>query len=753
MRYDSIDQAKAHIKTCLQDEPAYCAAACPFDFDVRDFIAKLSGGRFNAAYRTYANAVAFPGIVSALCDQPCRGACPRGRTDASIELRMLESATCAFASSTQPNSYNLPLKEAAVAVVGAGISGLACALRLCNRKYRVVVFERSATWGGHLRELLPAEPLDGEIKKQFAEESCDFRFGKEIKDPLKLLNENFAAVYVATGRGGTGEACEARGVFRGGSLCGATSMQAMAQGLAAANDIEGWIKTRAPQKKARAACPQYPLAPLNEIEKKDRIDPANGVTYSKEEAIAEAKRCLRCRCDACVRHCRFLSYFEKFPKRVEDEVEVTVHPGTLDGNGTVATRLISTCNQCGLCAEVCPLSIDTGDFLRLSHEAMRAKDAMPWAFHEFFLRDMTCANGEDAAFTSPGRCAHVFYPGCQLGASSPEYVLAPFRFLKQKLPDVGLMLGCCGAPAVWAGDIELQTWAFEKIRAEWDRMGKPVFVLACPACQEMFRRYLPEISIVSLYEKLAELECRPQGERAKHTEQAQNFHVSVFDPCMARHDTAAQDAVRNFARAAGYTLEPLFYEGQYSQCCSWGGQIARTNPPYARWLTGERTTENDLPYVCYCSNCRDIFAAREKPARHVLDVLFDIHDWNRPAPALERRLENRSAVKVEAIREHWPDRADELPQKRRVARIALSDVLAEKLDHDYLLLDDVRAVIDAAESGGRKIRDPQRKSFMAHAMVGRLTVWVEYRVRDEGYELLNAYAHRMRIEEEGPHGG
>ena len=42
-----------------------------------DFIEKVGRGAYDAAYKTYRNAVTFPAIVSALCHEPCKTNCPR----------------------------------------------------------------------------------------------------------------------------------------------------------------------------------------------------------------------------------------------------------------------------------------------------------------------------------------------------------------------------------------------------------------------------------------------------------------------------------------------------------------------------------------------------------------------------------------------------------------------------------------------------------------------------------------------------
>jgi len=715
----------------MREQAAYCTAACPFGLDLREFMAKIAAGRWNAAYREYANAVGFPAIVAALCPEFCRGVCPREESGGAIRVRQLEDAVCRHASNTQPNSYNLPPKEQRVAVVGAGGSGLACCLVLSNRKYPVTVFEKSSRIGGRLWELLPPTLFLEEIGKQFANERYELLLNTEIDDPAALLKDGYDAVYIATGEGGA-DSRPQPGVFRGGGLIGADAVTAIAQGIKAANALEAYLRTGLMKETPGAAAPTYRLDPLTKVEHLPEVLPADGELYTKEEAMAEAKRCLRCRCNACVRHCPLMGYFEKTPKRIEDEVEVTVNPGTLDGNGTVATRLISTCSQCGLCKGVCPLDIDTGEFLLLSHRSMRQRDGMPWPFHEFYLRDMQAMNSEYALFLPPrDQAGYVYFPGCACISSSPDYVLKPYAFLREQIPGAGLLLSCCGAPAVWAGDEALHDGALELLRGYWREAGEPVFILACPTCKLMFDRYLPEIRTESLYVKLAELGLQPEARQAGA--------VSVFDPCAARHDEAAQAAVRKLTEQAGYSLAPLEYEGRYAQCCSYGGQIDLTNPPYAAWLAKKRAEAGKEPYICYCANCRDIFARQGKPAQHLLDLLFGEAEWSRPAPRLDERLENRRRLKaslggaVEAM--NGPE-------------LAVSQELLEKLDRERLLVADIREVILQAEQGGRRFRNPSRDSRIAHGPAGRATVWAEYRQTPGGYELLNAYAHRMKIESE-----
>jgi hypothetical protein len=58
-------------------------------------------------------------------------------------------------------------------------------------------------------------------------------------------------------------------------------------------------------------------------------------------------------------------------------------------------------------------------------------------------------------------------------------------------------------------------------------------------------------------------------------------------------------------------------------------------------------------------------------------------------------------------------------------------------------------VIAHAESTGKKFRNPQTDHFLAYHRPGNVTYWVEYspRPKEDGFDIHNAYSHRMLIEE------
>jgi len=242
---------------------------------------------------------------------------------------------------------------------------------------------------------------------------------------------------------------------------------------------------------------------------------------------------------------------------------------------------------------------------------------------------------------------------------------------------------------------------------------------------------------VFLYQLLAE--------KAEVPAAAGGAKASVFDPCASRGEAGLQRAVRSLAAAAGCDLEPLPTEGQ-APCCSYGGQVAVAHPAYARYVVQARIQAGPHPYVAYCSNCRDSFAAAGKPAWHLLDLVFGLNGPDRVPPTVTDRRRNRILLKNQLLREYWGEPG---PAPEAAMDLTISPELQRKLDQARLLEAEVAAVVDHCERTGQKLEDPGTGSFTGHLLVGHLTCWVEYRPRPGGgFELLNAYAHRMGLEGE-----
>lgn len=748
-----MDSFREQLAACMQDDPPPCAAVCPFGLDIRTFIGHLKRGAFGSAFRLYRDATAFPGIVSQLCDHPCQRTCVFVHKEGAIAMQDLEAAAIAHAPNIQPNRYSLPKRSGRVAIVGAGPSGLACALRLASKKYEVVIFEREERMGGSLWDLLPQNIFIPELERQFMYETVIFHFSSPI---LSLSQIRADAIYLATGAKGdsfglnlSGEgacASEQNGIFLGGELLGHTVMEAIADGLTAAKAIERYLKTGGMNEPIQVHSSRFHPDP-NLIPYMPPVPKPEVRVYTKDETVAEANRCQQCRCDACIKYCDLMRSYHKYPKRIEEEVAITIEPVSLTRSARVATRLIVTCNHCGLCKQVCPLSLDTGAFLIESHRKMNEKNAMPWAYHEFWLRDMEFSNGEASLVLTPSKSKsppYLFFPGCRLGGSEPRLVLDAFSAILSYQPDSALYLGCCGAPAEWAGEIELHRETISRFQDIWVSLDRPTVIFACLNCREQMAQYFPQVRSLTIYQLLDDWNYPIPQTGANRT-------AAIFDPCPSRGDPETRQAVRSLANQAGFHLESLPMEGEYAQCCGWGGQVELANPKYTEQIIQNRVEQSDFPYLVYCANCADVFSRRGKPTAHLLRVLFPPEAregfWRTTSPTATESRENRRGLKLELLRKYMPKETEQLGSVQTNAPLLIPPELLDKMNRNYLLQEDAEAVVEQCDRTGQALIDQETGIRIGHAPVGRLTVWVEYRNLEGCRELVNIYAHRMQIME------
>lgn len=723
---------------CLEKESAFCIIECPFHYNIPEFMDKFQRGSFTTAFKDFKNAAGFPGIALELCDERCKSVCPRKSKDSPLEMKLLEKASMRYSKDANPVEFNLPRKDKKIAVIGAGICGMACALRLCEKKYRVDLYEKTDRIGGRLWEIMDSSIFLEDFEKQFMFEQYGIYLNSEIRS-MDSIAAQYDAVFIATGAGGL--MAKGKGIFTGGALLGKSALDSMVDGLEKAKQIEAYLKTGVMDQRIQQYCTRIPFPDMEDAAAcSPKMDRAEG--FGEGEAKREAGRCLRCSCDACRRHCDLLLYYGKSPLKAMEEVRATTEiRGVLAENMTIATKMIASCSQCGLCSEVCPEQIDFKSILLEARRTLHKKGALPWAFHDFFLRDMAFANHEGEITIdpcSPSKPKYLFFPGCQLGASDPRYVIYSYRLLLESYPETVLVNRCCGAPAVWAGDEKLQNQVFEQFRQQWEKYGKPKVAFACPTCKKMFDEYLPDIDGKFLYTLLTELNIDVNSRKY-------GIPASVFDPCNARHDKEVQATVRKLSESAGYMLTPLKYEGAMAKCCGFGGNSRIVNPGKVNDTVERRIAQGGDLYITYCVNCRDLFAEHGKEALHILDTVLDLNDGQRPAPTVTQRRRNRELLKSELLKEFCGLEALSGGMEETRPAVVISDELKQKLNKKLILEDEILEVIAYCEAGGNKVRNIKSSTFYGYRKIGRMTYWVEYRDINEGVELLNAYSHRMTI--------
>lgn len=746
-----------NFENCLEREIPYCVGECPFHMEILNFIEKASRGSMKAAFKVYRNAVGFPRIANALCDAPCKNACPRETHGGPIQLDLLEKASIDHTADTSATDYNIPMKKERIAIIGAGLSGMAALLRLSTKKYTVEIFEKSGRVGGHLWDELEPDIFQKDFDEQLAHQDFTLHLETEIKDLSDLAEGSFNAVYIATGKGGqdfglldkkgpTGDSfCmekDGTGYFAGGQLIGNSPLHALAGGLSIGTVIDNYLKTGSlyypKEKKKSRMC-----SGMVEIKEDTPSVIASGDYYTKEEAKKEASRCIRCQCKACRDHCDLLDFTDKWPVRVRDEIVATTLEGKSELKATPAKRLMSMCNQCGICKEVCPEDIDMDGLFLAGRQKMHAQGKMPWPYHDFWLRDMAQADSEEAALIRAPKnsksCGYALFPGCQLGASEPELIIKMYDALLNQRPDTAMFLQCCGVPILWAGDKAGFDQEMERIKAAWSELGKPTMIMGCMTCMKHFKQYLPEIPVVSLPETLRQWDI--SGGCCEET-------YCVFDPCAAREEKGARQAVRDLAVDLGVKLEPLPDNNEYLTCCGFGGHGDIANPEYTDFVAKKRISESETPYITYCINCRDTFLKQGKKARHLLELIFGEGEGQDHLPTITERWENRRILKETLLEFFWEEQM-ERKRKEGPIIVEISPELKQKLSKERILEDQIVVAVDFCQRHNRTILNEETGTLSGYCTIGYMTYWVEYKALDEAkdmYELVNAYSHRTKIE-------
>lgn len=729
---------------CVEEHAPRCRAACPLHLDARAMLGHLAKGEAEKA-AALLFALPLPRTIAALCDAPCQAACRRGDVDGAVAVHAVEQALAAYGESPAINP-RLKLKHRA-AVVGGGACGLTAAHYLAAKGIGVTVFEAGDTLFPHAGAGLSREALAADVAPLLPHVA--FEAGREIAGAgdWEALFETFGAV-LATGSlppgcpagydPGTFQSPFHPKLFIGGRKLTQTGSISLAMGNArrAAVSMERLVK-RVSLTAMRANEGPYESGLYTPVEGTPPMPPVEAPRpWGLETARQEAARCLDCHCLACVRECKFMQKFEKFPRLYIREIANTI---SLVGSGMRSGKnLLTACSLCGLCQELCPNAIPMAQIVRGGRAMMRDKGELSDAIYDFPVRDMLYANSEEAALFrhAPGQRAseYVFFPGCQLIGGEPGLVKETYAHLLSVRPATGIALCCCGAPADWAGRAALYNQTMLALKERLAALGNPTAIAACPTCLKQLAA--AGVPAISLYEVLAQAPL-PKAERAP-------VEAAVHDPCAARHERGAQDAVRSLMERCGYAARELPMGREKTRCCGYGGLVFYGDKEVARAMIGQRAGESPLPYVTYCSVCRDYLARAGKPCLHVLDVLFGQDGPGRaarPGADISQKEANRARLRAELLATLYGEPAEPPPEPG----LAVSPAVAARMEERLVTRRMAARAIQAAEESGQKLLRPDNGHFIASLRPGIVTYWVEYAQTAAGYEVHDAYSHRVHI--------
>jgi glutamate synthase (NADPH/NADH) small chain len=78
-------------------------------------------------------------------------------------------------------------------------------------------------------------------------------------------------------------------------------------------------------------------------------------------------------------------------------------------------------------------------------------------------------------------------------------------------------------------------------------------------------------------------------------------------------------------------------------------------------------------------------------------------------------------------------------------KLHISDDIKKLLEERHILEDEIKQVIDYAETESDKLYQPDGDVYLAKLRIGNATFYVKYSVEEESYLVQSAYAHKSEM--------
>ena len=310
-------------------------------------------------------------------------------------------------------------------------------------------------------------------------------------------------------------------------------------------------------------------------------------------------------CNLCVKECAFLTKYG--------------HPGKIAhdlSEGRLSGCIWSECSLCGLCTSLCPKDLDPCAAFRAmrSKEVASTGEVLP-AYKGILAYEKRGLSQRYSFHELPEACTTVFFPGCTFAGTRAKRTEQIYEWLREKIPNTGIVLECCTKPSHDLGRDDFFTSHFSALEKVLLTHGVQTIITVCPNCYKVFSTYSQRLKTISIYEVL--------GEKSGPVDSLLSGCVTIHDPCVARFETGIHDSVRQLVKDQGLEIKEMAHSREKTICCGEGGSVFAVTPEFASTWRQRRIQEagNDR-IITYCAGCC-AFLGKSVQTDHILDLFFE----------------------------------------------------------------------------------------------------------------------------------
>jgi glutamate synthase (NADPH/NADH) small chain len=201
-----LAEVERQAARCMSCGIPFCHTGCPVNNLIPDFNDLVTRDQWRAALETLHSTNNFPEFTGRICPAPCEAACTLNIDDNPVTIKTIE---CQIVDRGWKEGWVVPQPAPptgrAVAVVGSGPAGLACAQQLARAGHGVTLFEKSDRIGGLLRYGIPDFKMEKALIDrrivQMRAEGIEFRPGVHVGAAISVdtLLADFDALVLAGG--------------------------------------------------------------------------------------------------------------------------------------------------------------------------------------------------------------------------------------------------------------------------------------------------------------------------------------------------------------------------------------------------------------------------------------------------------------------------------------------------------------------------------------------------------------------------